>query len=199
MRRQAPEAISLGTITQMVLRTQNIQLSQTQKAAVEMFIVAFATMSRLGEIARLTVQDVEEDGTRILIRPKKKWNLGDKLSKGVADGFGLYPTTILKVRRSIGIRAKREYIFARTEDKDEPFSTSLVTNTLARLGEVLGLPIRITAHSARKGAASEAIVRNVPPLVVKSLGGWQQIDSMEAYIGDTVRTKFPVLRALAGL
>ena len=47
--------------------------------------------------------------------------------------------------------------------------------------------IRLTAHTARKGAAVEALMRGVPLPVIQALGGWKDLNTLQAYIGEAVR------------
>ena len=81
-----------------------------------------------------------------------------------------------------------------TEKRGRPPSTASVTERLKRLTRKLGLAARITAHSARKGAAIEALLAGVPIPVIQALGGWRSADTLQAYVGEAVRRTIPLLR-----
>lgn len=65
--------------------------------------------------------------------------------------------------------------------------TDVITKTLMEVALKWGLSGHTTAHPARKGAAAEAILAGIPPVVVKAMGYWAQVDTLEKYIGETVR------------
>ena len=67
-----------------------------------------------------------------------------------------------------------------------------------KLAEKCDFNIHVTAHSARKGAATEAILAGVPLVVIKALGYWSQLDTLEKYVGDSGRRQVGLLPILAG-
>ena len=71
--------------------------------------------------------------------------------------------------------------------RDHPVVTASVTRKLRKLGKRLGGGLRITAHSARKGAAVEAVLAGTPLPIVQALGGWANINTLQAYIGEAIR------------
>ena len=82
-------------------------------------------------------------------------------------------------------------------DKDKrPPTTAQVTTRLKRLSARLGFGMRISAHSARKGAAVEAVLAGVPLPVVQALGGWKDINTLQAYVGEALRRTVPWLEIL---
>ena len=81
---------------------------------------------------------------------------------------------------------------------NEPMETGTISNALTRLATKCGLKVHVTAHSGRKGAATEAVLAGVPLVVIKAMGYWSQVDTLEKYIGDSVRKQVGLLSILAG-
>ena len=67
--------------------------------------------------------------------------------------------------------------------------TTEVTVTLKSIARLLGMKCRITAHSARKGAAVSALLRGVPIPIIQAFGAWKSLESLQYYIGKAVREK----------
>ena len=98
------DAISLRDLESLVERANTLKLSAIEKLSLDVFIVAFATMSRTGEIARLNVEDILEEGTLIRIRPKNERETEKSIKKIVRRGGNLDPVEILR-------RRKKEVVF----------------------------------------------------------------------------------------
>ena len=102
-----------------------------------------------------------------------------------------------KVQRSEG-RRKEVCVWLRENDENS-IKTSTITNSLTSLAEKCGIYRHVTAHSARKGAAAEAMLAEIPLVVVKAMGHWSQVDTLEKYIGESIRRQVGLLPILAGL
>ena len=187
------EPLSWKDLLRMVRRSRIMKLSYNEKLARDVLIVAFSTVSRCAEILALRVSDVSEGGDMIRVRPKTMAGEWGYLHKCVEDLGCVQPSKILSVRRKDAIRNNREHLFA-TREGEIPASTQQITTALRRLTNKLNLSVHVTAHSARKGAATEALLRGVPLVIIKSWGGWARVDTLEAYLGKTIRERLPVLR-----
>ncbi len=71
-----------------------------------------------------------------------------------------------------------------------------VTQALKRVTKKMQMECRITAHSGRKGAAVAAVLAGVPLVVVQSLGIWRCINSLQSYLGRSLREEVGVLDLL---
>lgn len=183
---KASEAVKYSEILDMLRRAAAAKISSRERQALDVFVISFCTLSRAHEISALEVSNVSEDGSSIMVRPKteaKSWSL---FKKCVRDGRGLRPATILMERRREAIEKKKKYLF-RGEVEDLPISTQEVTKSLKNLTERLGVHKRITAHSARKGAAVELILSGIPLVAIKAWGIWANLDTLEAYVGRAIR------------
>lgn len=191
-RRQAADAISLGTLKTLIRRTRGTEVTKKERRALDIFTVAFVTMSRVGEIAALEVGDVVGDGEAIDVRPKTGAREWSKLRKRVSSG-GLRAAEILARHKRQARENGKKLIFG--DEDDKPPTTAEVTIYLKRLSARLGVDKRISAHSARKGAAVEAVLAGVPLPVVQALGGWRDINTLQAYIGEALRRTVPWMEA----
>ena len=189
---KAAEAIKYAEVLDIVRRMGTGDVSRLERQTLDVLVVAFCTMSQCHEITSLEVNNVAEDGRSILVRPKteaKSWTL---FKKCVKDNRNLRPASILRERRTEAIENNRKYLFSNGAE-DLPISTDKVTKTLRNIVKKLGIKKRITAHSARKGAAVELLLRGVPLVAIKSWGIWANIDTLEAYVGRAVREEASLL------
>ena len=191
---QAAEAISLRTLKALTRGAREKKIPANERKALDIFLVAFVTMSRVGEIATLQVEDVAPGGEVIELRPKTGARTWLKLRKKVSSTRGLRAAEALRSYRDEARAKGRRGLFC---DKDnKPPTTALITAHLKRLSARLGLNIRISSHSARKGAAVEAVLAGVPLPVVQALGGWKDINTLQAYIGEALRRTVPWLEII---
>ena len=193
-RRRAADAISLGTLMELVRRAEGAKMSRGERQAVDIFLVAFATMSRVGEVAALKVSDVSPEGDTISIRPKTSAGTGLRLTKLVSNTHGLEAADRLREYREAATKQGKTHLFRGRGGK--PPETAAVTRLLRAASTRLGMRERITSHSARKGAAVEALLAGVPLPVIQALGAWKDINSLQAYVGDSVRRSTGLLRIL---
>ncbi len=184
-RQKAAQAVRLGELKLLLRRAKREKLSGKEKQALDIFTLAFATMSRVGEIVTLEINNVAKDGSAISLRPKTTARTWKRLVKKVTDASGLRAAEILTRYREEARMKGRRCLFV--EGRNKHIETSRVTNRLRRLGEKLGSGMRITSHSARKGAAVEAVLGGTPLPVVQALGGWANINSLQAYVGEAIR------------
>lgn len=193
-RAQAAEAVCLETLKELVWRAGQTRLSREERQALDIFQIAFVTVSRVGEIAALCAAHVAEDGAAISIRPKTLASTGRRLEKVVTNTEGLATADILREYRRRAVEQGRARLFV-GRDGEVP-STAAITRGLKKASRRLGFTQRITSHSARKGAAVEAILAGVPLPVVQALGAWRDINSLQAYIGESVRRSTALLSIL---
>ena len=191
---KAAGASRLEDLRKLVIRAPRTPLTRREQLALEVVMIAFSTLSRAFEISVLTVDNVAVDGCYIMVRPKmaaREWKL---YKKCVADVGRLRPATILAERRREAIREGKTYLFAWGEDNDLPPETSQLSSALKSATFKLGVDKRITAHSARKGAAVELLLNGTPIPVIRAWGIWAQLESLEAYLGRTLREEVPLLQ-----
>ena len=72
------------------------------------------------------------------------------------------------------------------------------THGLQLLVKHLKLPYRVSSHSARKGAATEAVLAGLPLVAIQAYGLWKEAESLQKYVGEVLRQRFPFLDALWG-
>lgn len=193
---QAADAVTLEDLRTLIRRSASVKITPIEKVALEIFIVAFATTSRVAEICALTVDDVKPDGGAISIRAKTFAKTCQRHIKKVVNGCGLYPTNVLIGRRRRALLEGTKLIFIVSTGQKEPLTSAAVTAALKQLSKKTGMSARITAHSARKGSAVAALVAGVPVVVIQSLGLWACVDSLQAYLGRAVRERFNVLELI---
>lgn len=191
---QAADPVSLHTLRDIVHEARGDRLTRTERMALDIFTVAFATMSRVGEVASVLVDDVAPGGGAITLRPKTHAKTWLKLTKRVADTQGLRAAEILERYRKEARRTGNKALFTGRGGKQ--LSTAKITAKLRKVSLKLGFNIRLTAHSARKGAAVEALLAGVPLPVIQALGAWKDLNTLQAYIGEAVRRTTPLLSLL---
>lgn len=182
---QAADPVSFDTLRRLVREAEKEHLSGGERQALDIFIAAFATMSRVGEIVALETGDVAPEGDMIAIRPKTGAKTWLRLRKRVVDTGGLQAAERLARRRSEALQEGRKALFVGRSGERQ--TTAAITAKLKRVSRRLGAGTRLTAHSARKGAAVEALLAGVPLPVIQALGGWRDLNTLQAYIGEAVR------------
>lgn len=195
-RQQASQPVSLGMVRDLVERAKTERLTRREQQALDIFVLAFSTVSRVGEIAVLGVEDVAPDGSSLTLRPKTQARTWQRLCKRVTNAPGLRATDILLRYREAARKKRRGNLFVGAGGS--PPTTSAITGHLRKLGKRLSIPARITSHSARKGAAVTAVLAGVPLPIVQALGGWRDINSLQAYIGEAVRRSTSLMQLLEG-
>lgn len=192
----AAEAVSMGDLRELVAKSGREKLSRGERMAVDIFLIAFVTMSRVGEIVALEVDNVAADGSTLALRPKTGAKTWRRLTKCVSNTRGLRAADKLRKYRQEAIKAGRKELFVTR--KGRQLETTKITARLKRASKKLGIAARITSHSARKGAAVEALLAGVPVPVIQALGGWKDINTLQAYLGEAVRRTTSVLDVLRG-
>lgn len=193
---QAAEAVSMTTLKRLVERARRDKLSKGERQAIDMFLIAYVTMSRMGEIAALEVENVAADGNTISVRPKTGAKTWLRLTKCVPSARGLRAAERLQHHREAAKRERRKLLFPGQDGKLQ--ATAAITARLRRASKKLGIGERITSHSARKGAAVEAVLQGVPLPVVQALGGWRDLNTLQAYIGEAIRRSTSLMQILEG-
>ena len=101
---QEADAVSLRELVLLWKRCKERRLDGIELLALEILTVAFATTSRVAEIASLEIGDVKADETPISVRAKTFARTCVRHTKHVGDGVGLCPTRILRSGRERAIR-----------------------------------------------------------------------------------------------
>ena len=125
----------------------------------------------------------------ISIRTKTNAGNQTRCTKKVSDWGPLVPSKILTVRRTRALESGRELIFSREPYGDIVLETAEITTTLKNIARRLDMHVRITAHSARKGAAVSALLHGVPITLIQAFGAWKSLESLQYYIGKAVRER----------
>ena len=177
-RQRAAEAISLALLRRLLRRAKGAKLTPKERLALDIFVVAFATVSRVGEVAAIEVENVAQDGSALSLRPKTGARTWLRLTKRVTNAAGLDAADRLARRREEARREGREGVF--TNKRGKVPTTTMITRMLRQITKKVGIEARVTAHSARKGAAVEALLRGVPVPVIQALGGWRDPNTLQA-------------------
>lgn len=193
-RQMAADAISLSLLKKIIRRGNEVKLTQKEKQALDIFIIAFATVSRVGEIVALNVENVAEDGSALSLRPKTGAKTWLRLTKRVTNREEVDAADRLARWREEAAKQGKTGIF--TNRQGVYPTTATITRRLKKVTEKVGVKTRVTAHSARKGAAVEAVLAGVPMPVIQALGGWKDLNTLQAYIGESVRRSTPLLEIL---
>ena len=193
-RTRAADPIRLRSLRKLMKRAKQEELTEGERQALDMFLVAFVTMSRVEEIRNLKVSHVSPKGDAISIRPKMNAGTEVRITKHVSNTPGLKAANMLRKYKEAAIKQGKTYLFE--GNKGKPPETPEITRLLKRITKKLSINERITSHSARKGAAVEAVLAGVPLPVVQALGDWKDINSLQAYIGDSIRRSTALLGIL---
>ena len=193
-KRKAANAIRLQTLKTLLRKARRKRITRSERRALDIFLIAFVTMSRTKEITALRVKDVLEGGTAIDVRTKTMAKTWLKLRKKVSNAKGLRARETLEHYKRVAIKRGKKGLFWNKNNK--PVGTPQVSWQLKRVAAKVGYKERISAHSARKGAAVEAVLAGIPLPVVQALGAWKDINSLQAYIGDALRGTMPWLDAI---
>ena len=183
----------MDSLRELLRRAQGARLSRSERQALDIFVVAFVTMSRVGEVAALQADEVAKDGGTITLRPKTKARTWERFTKKVSSTKDLRATEILRQYRERARTRGKTCLFRGKSGK--PPETATITRHLKSVTRKLGVDIRVTSHGARKGAAVEAVLAGIPLPVVQAIGGWSDINTMQAYIGEALRRAVPWLEA----
>lgn len=184
------DAVSFRDLKLLIRRTRRSVVPPAERLALQAFIVALVTLSRMREVLSLTTEDVSRDGKFIYINPKVSKE-GTRVEKRVFKDNFFRASEILEIKRKNAIRNKKNYVFRLGKDIEIP--TGRISNLLMSLAKRLGVKMHITAHSARKTMASLAILKGVPIPVIKSWGLWASVDSLESYVGPSIRRLMPII------
>lgn len=190
--------ISLRDLATLWGKAQRASLPAIQREALDILVVAFATVSRGFEIASLTTEDVAKDGSWIRVRPKTFAATWKRLLKRVDNAPGLPVRDILKKYRARALKRRSPLLWSVAEEVRDVWRTDAISKALAGAASSLGFNQRVSAHSARKGAALEALFAGAPLPVIQAFGGWHCIDSLQAYLAEGVRRSSSVFQVVLG-
>ena len=104
-----------------------------------------------------------------------------------ADWGNIRAATALRSRREAAIRTRRTLLFPTRSSQTTQLSSSAVSSSLRSALKKLGVSRRVTSHSGRKGAAVESLLAGVPVVAIQAFGGWQNIATLERYVGEALR------------
>lgn len=193
-RTRAADPIRLKSLRKLIKLAEQEGLTNLERQALDIFLVAFVTMSRVEEIRTLKVSHVSPKCDTISIRPKMKAGTELRITKFVTNTPGLKAVDILRKYKEEAIEQGRRNLFKGIKGK--PPETPEITRMLKKVTDKLKMDERITSHSARKGAAVEAVLAGVPFPVIQALGDWKDINSLQSYIGDSIRKSTALLGIL---
>ena len=193
---QAADAVTLEDLHKLLKKVEGVRMNSVEAQSLEIFIIAFATTSRVAEICALTVRDTNTEGSAISIRTKTFASTCQRHIKKVGDGCGLFPKEILGRRRRQALLEGRKLLFSESRTEDKQLTSAAVTTALKRICKKAKVEARITSHSARKGSAVSALISGIPVVVIQSFGMWACLDSLQAYLGRAVRERFNILELI---
>ena len=179
-------------------KAQRTSLPLSQREAIDLLTVAFATVSRGGEIAALEPLDVSPDGSWIRIRPKTFAGTWKRLIKRVDDAPGLPVRAILMAYRQRAMKRGLSLLWGLGDGASGVWRTEAISKALAAAASSLGFKLRVSAHSGRKGAALEALFAGAPMPVIQAFGGWKRLDTLQAYLAEGVRRSSSVFQVVLG-
>lgn len=188
---KAATPVSLSMLRSIMQRAPYSNLSAAERQALDMFCVAFATMSRISEIAGLRARDVDNRGGIIRVRPKttaRTWRL---VTKKVCNGAGLEARSIVRTYESKAIGGPEDLLFKSQSGK--VWESARIRDLLKSAVQKMGLDIRLTTHAARKGAAVESVMSGAPLPLVQAWGAWESMDSLQDYVGKALRIRISPL------
>ena len=177
----AANPVSLKTIFNLMDLVEQRGATNIQAKALDVLLFAYAAMSRLGEVAALRVGDViipksDEERLFIHIHTKTTREKGLQINKLVLTVKGersWCPRLILLAYVTEAQQDHRSFVFPNSDDVAP--SVSSLDKALQGLTRKL-LPnykLRISGHSAQKGAALGACIAGVPEALIQAQGGWK--------------------------
>lgn len=188
---RAADPVSLRMIYYLFDKADETRsLTMVQSRALDIVLIAYATMSRLGEICRLRVVDVigstkGSDRMKIAIIQKQDKRLGLRTLKIVPSALGRHswcPRSILGEWRDSAVEVGHNFVFSGEEDVPPTVQSvdKALVGVLAKLCPEY--PLKITGHSARKGAALESCALAIPQALVQAQGGWRDAAMCSKYM-----------------
>ena len=193
---KAADPVSLKTLYKILGEAKVQGVAEEERIALDVLTIAFVTVSRVKEILALKVKDVAPSGNMVRIRPKMKAKTWQRITKRVSNTKGLRAADMLFRYRELAVQEGRRKLFTGRDGKG--LKTPTISIRLKNAAQKLGFSIRLSAHSARKGAAVEAASRGIPFPVLQALGAWQNMDSVQSYIGEALRKTTPLMSLLKG-
>ena len=190
--------IGLQDLAKLWGKAQRTVLPSIQREALDLLIVAFATVSRGIEVASLGVEDVAQDGSWVRVRPKTWAATWRRLLKRVDNAPGLPVRDILKTYRSRALRRGSSLLWGAGERASGVWGTDAISRALADAAKALGFKQRVSAHSGRKGAALEALFAGAPLPVIQAFGGWKSVDTLQSRLAEGVRRSSSVFQVVLG-
>ena len=156
---RSADPASLRMIYHLFDKAEEKKVTSSQGRALDILLIAYATMSRMGEIRRLSVGDVstptgEAEALRISFVQKQNRRKGTEIAKVAPAAVGKHswcPRKILMAWTEDARRLGRTYVFG--GELGAPPSVQAVDKAPATAlsKPAPGYPLKITGHSARRG------------------------------------------------
>ena len=188
---RAADPVSLTTIYKLMDRTIGEKITPNQARALDILLISYATMSRLGEVAELKTEDIfvseiPGQAPKVALHPKPLVATGERIKKMVPKAVGVdswCPLQILMEYYRIAVEEGKTYVFS--YGRDVPPRVGSIDKALRALTNkyLPGYTLRITGHSARKGAALEACAAGIPEAFIQAQGGWADPVVCRSYMG----------------
>ena len=139
-----------------------------------MVSLAYRSCLRVGELVRLTWDDINfEEGT-IHIRRLKGSNPSTHPLKGQGD--------MLRALRRLKREQDPKSPFVFTSERGGPLTTAAFRKMLARLGKQAGIGFPINPHQLRHGGLTKLAQDGHDALVLADYGGHRQLQNLKRYI-----------------
>jgi len=139
-----------------------------------MVSLAYRSCLRVGELVRLTWDDINfEEGT-IHIRRLKGSNPSTHPLKGQGD--------MLRALRRLKREQDPKSPFVFTSERGGPLTTAAFRKMLARLGKQAGIRFPINPHQLRHGGLTKLAQDGHDAFVLADYGGHRQLQNLKRYI-----------------
>lgn len=164
-------------------------LSKTDSQKAFWLALACYSGSRFSELLRFTTDNLDENHTAFgdifmetikPIKTKGRGREGKMLLKYILkDKFLPYYKQWLLDRNEIMKRTGQEHTFFFIKSDGTPATAGTVRSWVATMETWLG--VNLYPHSLRHFITTELSRKNIPPLLVKDLMGWNSLDMVEVY------------------
>lgn len=166
------------------------------------FIVGIFGGCRIGELVAMSVDDVEDRGTVLVVqipdtkthKPRTFTIINGSNSVSAIDVFRKYrklrPEKISHKRLFINYKNKKCTV--------QPVGVNTFSTIPRKIAQFLGLsnPLEYTGHSFRRSSATLLADSGADLAVVKRHGGWRSNSVVEGYIEDSLNNKIEISRRI---
>lgn len=166
--KRKPEFITRDDLEKILNQTENKKMK-------DIFIFAFNTGCRLGEIAQLRWQNIDFRKNIIII--------GDNLFTTKNEKQRIIPISkeLLPILKELSKKTRKpqNYVFGRTNSF--PFNSDYISRNFKKACRKAKLKEEIHFHTLRHSFASNLAIKGVPIIVIKELLGHSSITTTEIY------------------